>query len=137
MDAARALVARGARVDTIVLAAGLGRAADVVRMLPTASAAERHGALALAAQLGHAEVVRILLDAGEDPDRYNPEGFHSHATPLHQAVLAGRSEVVHLLLDRGARFDIRDTLWNGTALGWARYAGQRELAEVLSARGAR
>src|SRR5262245_8834670 len=137
MDAAKALVARGARVDTLVLAAGLGRAPEVERMLSSASAAERHGAFALAAQLGHAEVVRILLDRGEDPDRYNPQGFHSHATPLHQAVLAGRSEVVHLLLDRGARFDIRDKLWNGTALGWAKYAGQREMAEALVARGAR
>jgi ankyrin repeat protein len=136
-DAAQALVARGARVDTLVLAAGLGRAAEVERMLSSASSKERHGALALAAQLGHAEVVRILLDRGEDPDRYNPEGFHSHATPLHQAVLAGRSEVVRLLLERGARFDIRDRLWNGTALGWANYAGQRELAEALVARGAR
>jgi hypothetical protein len=136
-EAAEALVARGARIDTIVLAAGLGRASEVERMMPTATAAERHGALALAAQLGHAEAVRILLDHGEDPDRYNPQGFHSHATPLHQAVLAGRSEVVRLLLDRGASFDIRDTLWNATALGWANHAGQREMAEVLAARGAR
>ena len=52
-------------------------------------------------------------------------------------MLAGRNAVVRLLLERGARFDIRDTLWNGTALGWANYAGQRELAEVLVARGAR
>ena len=35
----------------------------------------------------HAEIVRLLLDAGEDPNRYNLEGNHAHSTPLHQAVL--------------------------------------------------
>jgi ankyrin repeat protein len=48
----------------------------------------------LAAQLGHVEVVRLLLDAGEDPDRYNPEGNHAHSTPLHQAVWSGHADVV-------------------------------------------
>lgn len=27
--------------------------------------------------------------------------------------------MIKLLLARGARADIRDTLWNGTPLGWA------------------
>ena len=63
----------------------------------------RHRALALAAQLGHVEIVRLLLDAGEDPDRYNPADSHAHTTPLHQAALAGHDAVVRLLVERGAR----------------------------------
>src|SRR5262245_10785055 len=88
-DAAEALVRRGARVDHLAAAAGLGRLADASRLLAAADAESRHLALALAAQLGHAEIVRLLLDAGEDPNRYNPDGSHSHATPLHQAVWGG------------------------------------------------
>ena len=53
-------------------------------MLPSASADDRHRALALASQLGHAGVVGVLLDAGEDPNRYNPPGTHAHSPPLHQ-----------------------------------------------------
>jgi hypothetical protein len=135
--AADALVERGAAVDDLVLTAGLGRTAELAAMLAGATAAERHRALALAAQLGHADAVRLLLDAGEDPDRYNPEGFHSHSTPLHQAALAGHLEVVRLLVARKARLDQRDHLWHGTPLGWAEYAGKRELAGWLRSQGAR
>ena len=85
--AAEALVRRGARVDTLAAAAGLGRVADTRVMLATASLDDRHRALALASQHGHADIVRILLDAGEDPNRYNPKGNHGHSTPLHQAAL--------------------------------------------------
>lgn len=130
-DAARALAARLPPNDDLPLAAGLGRAGDVVRLLPTASADQRHLALALAAQHGHAEVVRLLLDAGEDPDRYNPDGCHSHATPLHQAVWGGHVDVVRLLVERGARLDIRDTIFDGTPRGWAEYGKRVEILPLL------
>src|SRR5262249_50554689 len=60
-DAGEALVRRGARVDTLAAAAGLGRLDDAVRLLPSAGGEERHRALALAAQHGRAEIVRLLL----------------------------------------------------------------------------
>jgi ankyrin repeat protein len=135
-DAAEALVRRGARVDTVAAAAGLGRVAGTGRMLETASADDRHRALVLAAQHGHAEIVALLLDAGEDPNRYNPPGNHAHSTPLHQAALAGRDDVVRLLVTRGARLDIRDTIYNGTPLGWSLHGGRAEIAEYLRAQGA-
>jgi len=134
LDTAHPLVRRGARVDALTSAAGLGRADDVARLLPAASTAERQQALALAAQLGHPRVVAQLLDAGEDPNRYNPDGFHSHATPLHQAVCAGHLDVVRLLVDRGARLDIRDTIYHGTPLGWAIHCERPEIAEFLRGR---
>ena len=105
-------------------------------MLDGASAEERHRALALAAQHGHVEVVRLLLDAGEDPDRYNPQGHHAHSTPLHQAAGSGHEAVVRLLVERGARLDIKDTLYDGTPRGWAEHGGRRHVAEYLRARGA-
>ena len=134
-EAAQALAKRGACVD-LPTAAGLGLMDDAGRLLPSADAEARHRALALAAQHGHAEIVRLLLDAGEDPNRYNPEGTHAHSTPLHQAALAGHKAVVRLLIERGARLDIQDTVWQGTPLGWAVHGGQAQVAEYLRALGA-
>jgi ankyrin repeat protein len=76
----------------------------------------------LGSQHGHVEVVRLLLDAGENPNRYNPEGNHAHSTPLHQAAIAGHEAVVRLLVERGASLDMQDTIFKGTPLGWAEYA---------------
>ena len=135
-DAAQALVARGAPVDTLAAAAGLGRVDDVKRMLPAASAGDRHRALALATQLGQLDVVKILLDEGEDPNRFNPEGCHSHATPLHQAIAAGHLEMTELLVGRGAKLDTKDTIFKGTPLGWAEYCEKPDIAAYLRSRGA-
>jgi ankyrin repeat protein len=136
VDTARTLAKRGARIETVAAAAGLNRPDDVRRMLPDATDIDRHRALALGSQLGHADVVRVLLDAGEDPSRYNPEGNHGHSTPLHQAALAGREAVVRLLVERGARLDIRDKIYEGTPLGWAEYGNQPAIAGFLRERGA-
>ena len=67
IDAAEALVRRGAPVDNIAVTAGLGRLANTRELLPHASASDRHLAFAMAAQLGHVDVVNLLLHAGEDP----------------------------------------------------------------------
>jgi ankyrin repeat protein len=137
-DAAAALAKRGARVE-LPTAAGLGYIDDVARMLASADAEARHRALSLGAQHGHTEAVRLLLDAGESPDRYNPESNHPHCTPMHQAVLGGHEQVVRLLAERGARLDIRDTIWNGTPLGWAIHGGSKtdaRMADCLHSLGA-
>ena len=110
IDAAKALAKRGARID-LPSAAGLGLVDDAIRLLPSADDAARHRALSLAAQQGHAEIVHLLLDAGEDPNRYNPESNHPHTTPLHQAVLGGHETVARLLVACGVRLDIPDTIW--------------------------
>ena len=135
-DAAQALVDRGAPVDTLAAAAGLGRVDQVRRMLPAAGANDRHRALALASQLGQLDVVKILLDAGEDANRFNPEGCHSHATPLHQAIAAGHLEMTELLVARGAKLDTKDTIFKGTPLGWAVHCEKPDIAAYLRSRGA-
>jgi ankyrin repeat protein len=131
LDAAQALVRRGARVDTLAAAAGLGLLDEARRCLPTADALTRHKAVALAAQHGQTRVLDLLLDAGEDPDRYNPEGNHAHSTPLHQAVWSNHLEAVKLLVARGARLDLRDTIHHGTPLDWAEYGHRTEIAAYL------
>ena len=138
IDAAEVLARRGARID-LPGAAGLGRLDDAVPLLASADGQARRRAFSLAAQHGQVEIVRLLLDAGEDPNRYNPEGNHPHSTPLHQAVLGGHEAVVRLLVERGARLDIRDTIWRSTPLGWAIYGGgkaQVQMAECLRSLGA-
>ena len=129
-EAAHGLIRNGAQI-TLPVAAALGRIGDMRDLLPAASADDRHRGLALASQFGHAEIVRMLLDAGEDPSRYNPVGCHSHSTPLHQAALAGHADVVRLLVERGARLDVKDTMWQGTPAGWARHEGRTEVEKYL------
>jgi len=43
---------------------------------------------------------------------------------------------VHLLVERGARLDIKDTVYQGTPLDWAIYGGIKEIAEYLRSKGA-
>jgi ankyrin repeat protein len=136
LDTSRALARRGAPIDNLSSAAGLGLMEDATRLLPLADGHCRHIALALAAQHGHADLVRLLLGAGEDPNRYNPDGYHSHSTPLHQAVWSDHADVVRLLVERGARLDIRDTVYQGTPLGWANYGGRTTIADYLRKQGA-
>lgn len=131
LEAVDALLRNGARLD-LVIAAGLGRVEDFQRFLPASTGEERQRALALASQHGHADIVRLLLDAGEDPNRYNPVGFHAHSTPLHQAAAWGHDEVVRLLVEYGARLDMKDTTpGQGTPASWARHEGQKDIEEYL------
>jgi hypothetical protein len=130
LEAMNALIGRGARID-LPVAAALARIEDARRLLPGASREDRHLALTLAASFGHVEIVRLLLDAGEDPNRYNPVGGHSHTTPLHQAAGGGHDEVVRLLVERGARLDLKDILWRATPADWARHAGRTEIEAYL------
>lgn len=130
LDAAKALLRRGARM-TLTIAVALRDLGEARRLLPEAGAELRHLAFAVAAQYGHIEMVRLLLDAGEDPNRFNPVGAHSHSTPLHQAAWNGHLEVVKLLVERGANPETKDILFGGTPEGWAKHAGKKEVEEYL------
>ena len=130
LEAMKALIERGARVN-LAVAAALGDPGEFRRLLPGADRRARHLALAVAAQYGRVEIARLLLDAGEDPNRYNPVGGHSHTTPLHQAAGAGHSELVHLLVERGAKLDLKDILWQATPADWAKHASNTEIEVYL------
>ena len=129
-EAVNALIQRGARVS-LPVAAALGRIEDANRLILSADGKDRHRGLALASQFGHVEIVRARLDAGEDPSRYNPVGFHSHSTPLHQAALAGHEDVVHLLVQRGAKLELKDTVWQSTPADWAKHEKRAAIESFL------
>jgi hypothetical protein len=129
-DVAKLLAERGARTD-LPAASGLGLPRGAARLVSSADEDERRRALSLAAQQGHPDIVALLLDTGLDPNRFNPETNHPHCTPLHQAVLGGHEAVIRILVPRGARLDIRDTIWNGTPLGWAIHGGCRDRERII------
>lgn len=133
VDAAAAVVSRGGRIDSLDIAAGLGDLRLVRELLPAASAPELQSALALAAHNDRVEACALLLEAGADPNAFNPKGMHDHATPLHGACGSGYVRLAALLLSRGARLDVRDTLWDGTPRGWAEHGGQWEVIGLLDA----
>jgi len=122
MEAARHLVKRGGKL-TLAAAVCLELADDINRLGITASPAEKLTALTAAAFYGKADMIRLLLTMGADPNGYpeNDSGFHSHATPLHQAVCSGSLDAVKLLVEAGARLDMQDKIYNGTPLDWAVY----------------
>jgi ankyrin repeat protein len=130
LESLNALIGRGARID-LPVATALGHIEEARWLLPGTSNDDRHLALTLAADFGHVEIVRLLLDVGEDPNRYNPVGGHSHTTPLHQAAGGGHNEVVRLLVERGARLDLKDILWQATPADWAKHAGRTEIEAYL------
>ena len=134
LEALHKLLECGAKL-TLPIAVALGDEREFARLLGASKPEERHLALAIAAQFGHVETARALLDAGEDPDRFNPPGAHRHSTPLHQAAWAGHQELVRLLVERGARLDIKDLNWNGTPADWDAYSDRTEIERYLREHG--
>lgn len=135
LEACEALLAQGASL-TAPVAAAMGREEDLAREL---AAAEAQGdrtlnlqrALALAAVNGQAGCVRLALEAGADPNQMNPPGCHAHSTPLHQAVNRGHLDSVRTLIEAGADPSIKDRMFSGDALGWARHMGRGEIEAYL------
>lgn len=128
---AEALVSRGAVADTLPTAAGVGDLATLVRLLPGTNNDEKQMALAVATMNGALEAIRHLLAHGADPSAYQPEGHHSHATPLHHAAGRGDLAMVELLLAHGADVAAKDKLYHATPLGWAEHGGHQAIATRL------
>jgi ankyrin repeat protein len=78
-----------------------------------------------------------LLKRGIDPNvsRRGETALHFAAARANPTE-AQRVRFVAMLLDHGARLDVRDELLQSTPLGWAGRWGRRELVELLIARGA-
>ena len=98
-------------------------------------------ALHRAAREGRADVVRLLLEEGADPNAPDDSGV----TPLHaaarghdwdqEATGAARGEIAELLLNKGA--NLSATTWDGRApLHAAASEGSAQVARVLIAHGA-
>jgi ankyrin repeat protein len=143
-DAAAALAARGARVDDVLTAAGLGRddlvdrfvgddgnlRPDVPRIAPVWSrmsgGPQAHVRLAFvwACAFGRTKVVDVLLRKHVDPGSADQHG----QTGLHLAAAYGHHAVIEQLLAHGAPLEARNQ-WGGTVLGltvyFARHASRR------------
>jgi hypothetical protein len=53
--------------------------------------------------------------------------LYAHATPLHHGVCSGSLDAVKALVEAGAELYARDTVYQGTPLGWAEhYQGRKE-----------
>ena len=133
--AAGHLVARGAPVS-LAAALCLARWDDVQRLGPTASAEDKQFGLVLAALRGKAEALAKVIDFGVALNA-PCANLYSHATALHHAVYSGSLDAVKVLVEAGARLDTKDTIYEGTPLGWAEYGQQGEIAQFLREKGAR
>lgn len=129
-DAARLLAKHGAPLN-LSTAAALNLKDQVLELIDGAGEDQIQLGLALSATHGWKTIVAVLLEAGADPNRYNPPRGHSHCTLLHSAAVEGHLETVKTLVEGGARFDIGDIHRDMTALAWAEYAGHGEIVEYL------
>ena len=129
--ACHALLAAGAELS-LNLAAAIGSSEDVAQLASGADQLALQEALAIAATNGRAELIDPLINAGADPNQFNPEGTHAHSTPLHQAVNAGSLETVKALIACGADPAIRDKAFSGNAMGWAIHTEKPDIADYLS-----
>jgi ankyrin repeat protein len=87
---------------------------------------------------GHFASMLAILRHGVDPNISRFGQTILHFTAARQSDLGGpdRARFAAMLLDHGARLDVRDDLLRSTPLGWACRWGRRELVELLIARGA-
>jgi len=89
--------------------------------------------LVMAAYLGHAEIVKLLLEAGADVTAVDPG---MKATALHAAAYAGRTEVAKLLIQHKIAIDQQGPYNGYTALHDAIWQNNIETAAALINAGA-
>jgi ankyrin repeat protein len=119
-EAAERLVLRGARVDNLIYAAGLGRADVVRQMLATGTGTDR--------------IVRRTDDRAGRFSYPVPRDADSRVVALIVAAMHGRRSTVGALLDGGV--DVNAPYCGQSALHFAAYTGRAEVVEELLARGA-
>ncbi len=87
---------------------------------------------------GYFASLAALLKHGVDPSVARMGATALHFTAARQSGLSGteRARFAAMLLDHGARLDMRDDILRSTPLGWACRWGRLEMAEMLIARGA-
>jgi ankyrin repeat protein len=102
--------------------------ADVNHPLPDTAERPLHAALCKAGCAEFDDILKLLLDAGADPNVATNPGVETSAfmrdvrtkgeTPLHRAAAFGSERAITLLLEKGAIVDTRDAAGD-TPLSWA------------------
>ena len=118
-EALRFLLESGEPMSSLI-AAALGDVASLPSLLAKADTKDIQDTFGLAIINRHLDAARMALEAGADVNGIFP--VHSHGTALHQAAANDDGDMVTFLVTRGARLDVRDTLWDATALDWALHA---------------
>ena len=135
-EIAEYLVARGAKRVAISLSkaeefaiacsrADADRARELVASDPSLLD-DAGGLLIGAAEAGHVDSLRLLVELGVDVN-----GKPGDESALHCAARAGQLETVKLLVELGADVHARDRNFDGTPLCFANYKGQRHVVEYL------
>lgn len=126
-EAAVHILSRGGEL-TFATAVALGWKREMEDLGATASQAELNLALIVAAFFGRADLIAWLLGKGAQVNEIpvDGQGFHSHATALHQAVSSGSMAAVKLLVEAGADLNATDRMYQGTPLDWADYLQREE-----------
>lgn len=119
-------------------AAEAGDAGVVVRLLGEGVPVDTHGggrtALDLSVRHGHGALVRLLLEAGADPEQQ--VGEYGELTPLTQAAMHSRTEIARDLLDAGAHPDTRCRIGFPLLAAATPAPGCPEIVDLLLDRGA-
>jgi ankyrin repeat protein len=91
-----------------------------------------------AANEGHFRAMAAILRYGVDPNvpRFGATALHFAAAHHGRVPDADRARFAAMLVDHGARLDLRDEILHSTPLAWAARWGQVALARTLIERGA-
>lgn len=129
---ARMLIAHGAKIR-LPAAIALGVDIDPKDDLKPG---KRWGTLIVrAASVSSGELVEKLIQAGASVDVWDDAKTSVDSTygftPLHAAGFFGNIEAVRVLMKHGANVQVRDSRYQGTAAGWAAYAGHNDVRDVI------
>ncbi len=105
---------------------------------PVRSLGDERGALPPVTPDDLLKCLALLLKHGIDPNvaRMGQTALHFTAARNGVPDEADRARFAAMLIDGGARLDLRDDLLKSTPLGWACRWGRTEMADLLIARGA-
>jgi hypothetical protein len=129
IEAAKYIISKTGK-HTLTTAVCLDLTDIVLQLLNKATKEDKQVALIAAAFYGKSGIIQLLLQSGVDVNAYIKEGFHTHATALHQAVFSGSIESVKLLVDAGADINLEDKIYHASSLDWAIHMQSEEADEL-------
>jgi ankyrin repeat protein len=136
---AHVLLERGAEMR-LPAAVGLGEASKIERLVASEPGCLAPGGrwahlIVRAAEQAPGDVLETLIRLGASPnaaaDPTTAIDGTSGYTPLHAAGFFGNVEAATVLLKHGANVSVRDDKYRGTPAGWANYASQTAVRDLI------